>query len=73
MSSVPEGVGASEEDTLGGMRSLRRRLVGEGPSRVEGVAKFGYGMGSGQGPFDQPPAEPVELDDDELPWELRGR
>ncbi len=23
------------------------------------------------GPFDEPPAEPVELDEDALPWELR--
>lgn len=23
------------------------------------------------GPFDAPPAEPVELAEDELPWELR--
>lgn len=61
------------DESLGGMRRLRRRLVGEGASQVEGIAEFGYGMGAGRGPFDRPPAEPVELDDDELPWELRGR
>lgn len=63
----------SPDDGLGGMRSLRRRLVGDGPSHVGGVADLGYGMGVGSGPFDRPPAEPVELDEDELPWELRGR
>lgn len=59
------------DESLGGMRRLRRRLVGDGPARVGGPADLGYGMGVGSGPFDQPPAEPVELDDDELPWELR--
>jgi hypothetical protein len=60
-------------ERLTGMRSLRRRLVGDGPARVGGPADLGYGMGSAPGPFDQPPLEPVELDDDELPWELQGR
>ncbi|RQP11335.1 MAG: DUF1990 domain-containing protein [Microbacteriaceae bacterium] len=57
---------------LPGVRGMRRRMVGDGPSDVEGIARLGYGMGPGRGPFDRPPAEPVELDGDELPWELRG-
>jgi hypothetical protein len=28
-------------------------------------------MGPEPGPFDKPPAEPVELDADQVPWELR--
>src|SRR5690606_32474237 len=62
----------SEADApLAGVRRLRRRMVGGGPSGVDGIAKLGYGMGPGPGPFDTPPTEPVELDVDELPWELR--
>ena len=34
-------------------------------------AKLGYGMNPDRGPFDRPPAEPADLDPDELPWELR--
>lgn len=60
------------DDPLPGMRGMRRGLVGDGPSGVDGIARLGYGMGSGKGPFDDPPAEAVELDPDELPWELRG-
>jgi uncharacterized protein (UPF0548 family) len=56
---------------LGGLRRLRRRMVGGGPSGVEGIAKLGYGMGPEPGPFDKPPAEPIELDADDVPWELR--
>lgn len=61
------------DEPLTGMRGLRRRLVGDGPARIGGPADLGYGMGTAPGPFDRPPAEPVELDEDELPWELRGR
>jgi uncharacterized protein (UPF0548 family) len=62
----------SETDApLGGLRRLRRRMVGGGPSGVEGIAKLGYGMGPEPGPFDKPPAEPIELDADAVPWELR--
>ena len=60
------------DEPLPGMRGFRRGLVGSGPSGVEGVAKLGYGMGAGRGPFDDPPAEPADLDPDALPWELRG-
>jgi uncharacterized protein (UPF0548 family) len=60
------------DEPLAGMRGLRRRMVGEGPSGVEGIAKLGYGMSPPPGPFAEPPREPVELDADELPWELRG-
>jgi uncharacterized protein (UPF0548 family) len=58
---------------LPGMRGLRHGLVGPGSSPVDGIARLGYGMNPQPGPFDDPPAEPVELDPDaELPWELRG-
>ncbi|QNO36662.1 DUF1990 domain-containing protein [Protaetiibacter sp. SSC-01] len=57
---------------LPGLRRARRRMVGEGPSGVDGIARLGYGLGPAPGPFDRPPEEPVELDADELPWELRG-
>jgi uncharacterized protein (UPF0548 family) len=59
------------DEPLAGMRRLRRGMVGGGPSGVEGIAKLGYGMGPEPGPFDKPPAEPIELDADEVPWELR--
>jgi len=61
------------DEPLPGMRGFRHGLVGSGPSGVEGVAKLGYGMGSQRGAFDDPPAEPVELDPEALPWELRGQ
>jgi hypothetical protein len=38
---------------------------------VEGIAKLGYGMGPEPGPFAKPPAEPVALAADQVPWELR--
>jgi len=60
------------DEPLPGMRGFRRGLVGSERSDVEGVAKLGYGMGAGRGPFDAPPTEPVELDAEELPWELGG-
>lgn len=60
-----------EDAALPGLRGARRRMVGDGPSGVEGIAKLGYGMNPQRGPFDEPPAEPVELDADALPWELR--
>jgi hypothetical protein len=41
---------------------LRSRL-----SSSKGVA----GFRPEPGPFDAPPAEPVELDPDETPWELK--
>ena len=62
---------AGQADALPGMRGMRQALVGEGPERVDGIARFGYGLGGPKGPFDEPPAEPVELDADALPWELR--
>ncbi|AYF96870.1 DUF1990 family protein [Protaetiibacter intestinalis] len=58
-------------EELPGMRRMRRQLVGDGASDVEGIARLGYGMNPERGPFDAPPAEPVELDDASLPWELR--
>ncbi|WP_167051375.1 hypothetical protein [Salinibacterium sp. ZJ77] len=58
-------------DELPGFRRIRRDLLGEAPDRVDGVARLGYGMGGPKGPFDAPPEEPIELDADELPWELR--
>ena len=71
---VPDGDAAAPAgQPLRGIRSLRRRLVGESPAHVGGIAELGYGMGPPPGPFDRPPSEPVELDDDELPWELRER
>ncbi|MDM4761842.1 hypothetical protein QT381_02330 [Galbitalea sp. SE-J8] len=42
---------------------LRARLGG-GPRAVAGFRPE-------PGPFDAPPAEPIELDESELPWELR--
>jgi uncharacterized protein (UPF0548 family) len=59
------------DEPLPGMRGFRRGLVGEGSSPVDGIARMGYGMSPQKGPFDEPPAEPVELDQSELPWELR--
>lgn len=56
---------------LPGVRGLRRGLVGEGSSPVDGIARLGYGMSAPRGPFDEPPSEPVELDAAALPWELR--
>ncbi len=35
--------------------------------RRRGIA----GFSPEPGPFDEPPAEPIELDPDALPWELR--
>lgn len=58
---------------LPGVRGMRRRMVGDGPSDVDGIARLGYGMSPERGPFDRPPEEPVELDGDDLPWELRDR
>jgi hypothetical protein len=58
-------------DELPGFRRIRRDLLGEAPDRVDGVARLGYGMGGPKGPFGAPPVEPIELDADELPWELR--
>jgi len=63
-----------DDAPLPGLRRMRRRMVGEGSSGVEGIAKLGYGMmNPPRGPFDSPPAEPVDLDEDALPWELRDR
>lgn len=59
------------DEPLAGIRRMRRGMAGGGPSGVEGIAKLGYGMGPEPGPFDKPPAEPIELDPDETPWELR--
>jgi hypothetical protein len=44
--------------------SRLREAFGGGPRRIAGFRPEA-------GPFDAPPAEPVELDDAELPWELR--
>ena len=41
-----------------------RQLFGGGK---RGIA----GFRPAPGPFDEPPAEPVDLDPNELPWELR--
>ncbi len=62
-----------------GMRRLRRAIVGEDDDRVRAAMEamrrarpIGLGFVSPEkGPFDEPPAEPVELDPDSLPWELR--
>lgn len=56
---------------LPGVRGMRRRMIGDGPSDVDGIARLGYGMNPERGPFDRPPEERVELDAGELPWELR--
>ncbi|WP_187264992.1 DUF1990 family protein [Homoserinibacter sp. GY 40078] len=66
------GLATAGENPLQGMRGMRRRMVGEGTSQVDGIARLGYGMQPSRGPFDAPPDEPVELDAAELPWELRG-
>lgn len=63
--------GAGADAALRGVRGLRRGLVGEGSSSVDGIARLGYGMGAPRGPFEEPPVEPVELDRAALPWELR--
>ncbi len=47
---------------------LRARL--SGPRRGVG-ARSVAGFRPEPGPFDEPPAEPVELDPDETPWELK--
>jgi len=41
-----------------------RSAIGGGPRRIAGFRPE-------PGPFDEPPAEPVDLDPAELPWELR--
>ncbi len=69
---APAQASAGEPDALPGFRSTRRALVGDEPDRVGGIARLGYGMGGPAGPFDAPPEEPVELDERDLPWELRG-
>lgn len=61
------------DEPLPGMRGFRRGLIGDGSSQIDGIARMGYGMSAPKGPFDEPPAEPVELDHTELPWELRDR
>ncbi|MCS0499242.1 DUF1990 family protein [Protaetiibacter mangrovi] len=61
------------DEPLPGLRGMRRGLVSDGPSGVEGISRLGYGLGGPEKtPFDDPPQEPVELDPAELPWELRG-
>ena len=41
-------------------------------SSLAAAARLGPGdMVAGPGPFDSPPAEPVVLDPEPLPWELR--
>ena len=60
------------DEPLRGMRGLRSGMVGTGSSDVQGIAMLGYGMNPRSGPFDEPPAEPVDLDPEALPWELRG-
>ncbi|CAN5362295.1 hypothetical protein BH11ACT3_BH11ACT3_09500 [soil metagenome] len=46
--------------------------VGSRTSTPDAVRKKGVaGFRPEAGPFDEPPAEPVELDPAELPWELR--
>lgn len=62
----------TDDDALPGFRRTRRDLVGGAPDRVDGIARLGYGFGGPAGPFDAPPSEQIELDPDELPWELRG-
>lgn len=59
------------DEPLPGMRGFRHGLIGEGSSKVDGIARMGYGMNPEKGPFDEPPAEAVDLDPDALPWELR--
>ncbi|MFT4285497.1 MAG: hypothetical protein QM598_11755, partial [Protaetiibacter sp.] len=61
------------------MRRFRRAVVGEDDENVRAAMSamkaarpLGYGLiGPEPGPFDAPPPEPVELDPDALPWELR--
>jgi hypothetical protein len=43
------------------------RVTTPAPVRKKGIA----GFRPEPGPFDEPPAEPVDLDPAELPWELR--
>ncbi|MGN6272794.1 MAG: hypothetical protein ACTHMQ_06850 [Protaetiibacter sp.] len=61
------------------MRRFRRAIVREDDENVRRAMSalrdsrpLGYGLiAPEKGPFDEPPAEPVELDPDSLPWELR--
>jgi hypothetical protein len=61
------------------MRRIRRAIVREDDANVRRAMSalrnsrpMGYGLiGPEPGPFDDPPAEPVELDPETLPWELR--
>jgi hypothetical protein len=47
--------------------SRLRELVGSGAGSRRGIA----GFRPTPGPFDIPPPDDVELDESELPWELR--
>ena len=61
------------------MRRVRRAIVHEDDENVRRAMSamrharpMGYGLiGAQQGPFDEPPAEPIELDPESIPWELR--
>lgn len=61
------------------LRRIRRAIVWEDDenarramSALRNSHPLGYGViGPEPGPFDTPPAEPVELDAETLPWELR--
>lgn len=61
------------------LRRFRRALVHEDDdgvrtavSAINAARPLGYGLiGPPRGPFDEPPAEAVELDPEALPWELR--
>jgi len=44
-----------------------RNSIGNGTTGRKGIA----GFRPAPGPFDLPPEEPVELDETEIPWELR--
>jgi len=45
--------------------SWLRDRIGGGPPTIAGFRPA-------PGPFSEPPAEPVDLDPDHLPWELSG-
>jgi hypothetical protein len=84
--SLASSVGLDDHRSTEGARMpslarVRRRFFGERTPYTDSLTRTlasggrgGVGVGNllpGPGPFDTPPREPVVLDPDALPWELR--
>jgi hypothetical protein len=84
--SLASSVGSDDHNSTEGARMpslarVRRRFFGERTPYTDSLTRTlasggrgGVGVGNllpGPGPFDSPPREPVALDPDALPWELR--